>query len=111
MERQALEFKEDGLTRDQLELLDAYFEHKRWFKQKSKALFRDWERDKKELKDKTVKLIENEVEESKQNLLKELENYKIESQKEKKYQVLEEKRKEYEEKMKIIREIESDKKQ
>lgn len=58
MQRLYIEFKEDRLSRQQLELLDSYFEHKRWFRQKTKASIRDWEREKKELKDKTVKLIE-----------------------------------------------------
>lgn len=58
MERLYLEFKDGQLKKEDYDMLDSYFEHKRWFKQKSKALFRDWERDKKELKEKTVKLIE-----------------------------------------------------
>lgn len=89
-----------------MELLDSYFEHKRWFKQKSKALFRDWEREKKELKEKTVKMIETEVEENKLKLMKELELYKLESDKERKHLKVDEKRKEYEDKMKVIRELE-----
>eukprot|EP00347_Sterkiella_histriomuscorum_P002541 403367752 len=111
MERITLEFRDERtVNKSDIELLDSYFEHKRWFKQKSKALFRDWERDKKELKDKTVKLIEQEVEENKQKLMKELELYKVENQKEQKNKVLDEKRKEYEDKIKIIREIEFEKK-
>ena len=62
MERLALEFREEGLTKADLELIDSYLEHRRWFRQKSKALFRDTERDKLALKDKTVALIEHEVE-------------------------------------------------
>lgn len=59
MERLKLEFKEaKSIETQDLEALDGYFEHKRWFKQKSKALFRDWERDKKDLRDKTITLIE-----------------------------------------------------
>ena len=80
MERIIIEFKEENFSKSQIELLDSYFEHKRWFKQKSKALFRDWEREKKELKEKTVKLIESEVEEQKEKLMKELEIYKVENQ-------------------------------
>ena len=73
-------------------------------------MFRDWERDKKELKDKTVKMIEDEVDETKNRLMKELELFRVESKKERKHMKLEEKRKDYEEKMKIINEIEQDKK-
>lgn len=73
-------------------------------------MFRDWERDKKDLKDKTVKMIEDEVEETKNRLLKELELFRVESKKERKHMKLDEKRKEYEDKMKIINEIEEDKK-
>ena len=110
MERLALEFRDEQLQKADLDLIDAYLEHKRWYKQKSKALYRDWERDKKELKDKTIKMIEEEVEETKEKLLKELEQYRLESKKEKKHAKLEEKRKDYEEKMRIIQEIEEDKK-
>jgi DNA repair ATPase RecN len=56
------------LTKQQLELLDNYFEHKRWFRAKTKALFRDWEREKLELKQKTVKMIEQEVQETRVKL-------------------------------------------
>lgn len=42
--------------------------------------------------------------------MKELELYKVESQKEQKHKLMDEKRREYEEKMKIIREIELEKK-
>lgn len=55
-------------------------------------------------------MIEEEVEETKSRLLKDLELYRMESKKEKKHYKLEEKRKDYEEKMRIINEIESDKK-
>lgn len=46
---------------------------------KSKALFRDWEREKKELKDKTVQAIEKEADETKQKLMNELELAKVEN--------------------------------
>ena len=109
MERLALEFKDQGLTKPDLDLIDSFIEHRRWYKQRSKALYRDWERDKLELKTKTVKMIEDEVEETKSKLMKELEMFRVESKKEKKHVRLEEKRKEYDEKMKIIQEIEEDK--
>ncbi len=110
MQRLALEFKSDpSIEKADLDLIDGYLEHKRWYRQKSKALYRDWERDKRELKERTVKMIETEVEETKERLMRELELYRIESKKERKHMHLEEKRKEYEEKMKIINEIEADK--
>ncbi len=59
-----------------MELIDAYMEYRRWLRAKSKAIFRDWEREKKELKEKTVRLIEDEVEETKGRLIRELEGYK-----------------------------------
>ena len=109
MARLGLEFKDDGLTKADLDLIDAFLEHKRWFRAKTKAIFRAWERDKKELKERTVKMIEDEVEETKERLMRELELFKIESKQAKKHAKLEDKRKEYEEKMKVIREIEEDK--
>lgn len=42
--------------------------------------------------------------------MKELEQYKTDGQKEQKHKIVDERRKEYEEKMKIIKEIEYDKK-
>jgi hypothetical protein len=71
MARLALEFRE--LAKADLDLLDSYLEHKRWFRTRTKALFRDWERDKRELRDKTVKMIEDEVEETKARIMKDLE--------------------------------------
>ena len=62
-----------------------------------------------ELKEKTVKMIEDEVQETKERLLRELELFKQESKQAKKHAKLEDKRKEYEEKMRVIREIEEDK--
>jgi len=109
MERLALEFKGESLTKQDLDLLDGYLEHRRFLKSKTKALYRDWERDKRELKDRTVKLIEEEVAETREKLLKELELYRVEAKREKKHSKLEEKRKEYDEKMKIIEEIETEK--
>ena len=59
-----MEFKQDTmLSRAHLDLLDSYFEHRRWYKQKSKALIRDLEREKNELKERTVKMIDEEVSE------------------------------------------------
>ena len=50
----ALEFREEGFSRPDLELLDSCMEHRRWYRQRSKALYRDWERDRRELKERTV---------------------------------------------------------
>jgi hypothetical protein len=76
--------------------MDAYLEHRRFFKYKTKAHFRDWERDKKDLKERTVRLIEEEVDETKNRLMKDLELFRVESKKERKHQKLDEKRREYE---------------
>ena len=64
MERVELEFRLDGdLSKQDLQELDTFYQHKRWLKQKEKALLRDWQREKIELREKTVKLIEEQVEE------------------------------------------------
>ena len=104
-----IEFKDENLVKGDVDLIDSYLEHKRWYRARTKALYRDFERDKQELKDKTVKLIEQEVEETKSKLLKELEQFRMDSKKERKHAKLDEKRKDYEEKMRVIREIEEDK--
>ena len=85
MQRLVIEFKDEGLDKSDLDLMDAYLEHRRFFRSKTKALYRDWERDKKDLKDRTVKLIEEEVEETKNRLMKELELFRMESKKERKH--------------------------
>ena len=54
-------------------MLDKYFEQRRFFRQKVKAIFRDWAKEKKDLKERTVKLIEEQVEETSQRLKSELE--------------------------------------
>ena len=58
MERVELEFRMDGLSRRDLDELDTFYQHKRWLKQKEKALLRDWQREKLELREKTIRLIE-----------------------------------------------------
>lgn len=55
-------------------------------------------------------MIEDEVSETKARLLKDIELYGVEAKKEKKHIKLEEKRKDYDEKMRIIEEIEREKK-
>jgi hypothetical protein len=42
-------------------LIDAFFEHKRWLRQKEKILSRDHLKDKLALKDKTINMIEGQV--------------------------------------------------
>ena len=79
MERLQLEFKEDGFSKEDMDVLDSYFEYKRWFKKKSKAVFRDWEREKQQLRERTVKLIESEAEEQKVKLFREFEIAKMDS--------------------------------
>ena len=55
MDRVELEFRMDAsVNRMDLDQLDRYFQNKRWLKQKEKALLRDWNREKQELKEKTV---------------------------------------------------------
>ena len=111
MERLGIEYKKDySLTKQDLDLIDGYLEHRRFLRARSKALYRDWERDKRDLKDKTVKMIEEEVAETREKLMKELELYRVEAKQEKKHAKLDIKRKDYEEKMKIIEEIELEKK-
>ena len=59
MDRVELEFRMDpSLNRLDLDELDKFYDHKRWLKQKEKALLRDWQREKQELKEKTVQMIE-----------------------------------------------------
>ena len=59
MDRVQLEFRMDAsINRHDLDQMDRFFQHKRWLKQKEKALLRDWNREKQELKEKTVQMIE-----------------------------------------------------
>lgn len=53
-----LEFQSSNLVKSDLDLIDSYFEHKRFLKQKQKALRRDLHRDRINLKEKTVAMIE-----------------------------------------------------
>ena len=64
MDRVELEFRMDAsINRVDLDQLDRFYDHKRWLKQKEKALLRDWQREKQELKERTVQMIEQQVEE------------------------------------------------
>lgn len=46
------------INRVDLDELDRFYDQKRWLKQKEKALVRDWHREKKALRDRTVQMIE-----------------------------------------------------
>ena len=98
-----------SITRVDLDLLDRFYQHKRWLKQKEKALLRDWNREKQELKDKTVQMIEEQIEEQSQKLKTEFEQMKMSRIKSEKHANLEEHRAEYQQKMQIIEEIRREK--
>jgi hypothetical protein len=90
-------------------MLDAYIEHKRWLKVQSKALFRDWEREKLDLKQRTVKSIEEEIKDTEERIAKELLSMKQESKNSKLHVIRDEMRVEYEAKLRVIKEIEEEK--
>ena len=108
MERIVLEFRLDSLTRFDLDLLDKYLQHKKWQKQKEKAMMRDWRREKIELKERTVKMIEDMIEETSQKLKAEFEQMKMARVKSEKHANLEEKKQEYLYKMEVINEIKAE---
>ena len=108
MERIEIEFP--SFPRDKIEMLDAFIEHKRWLKVQRKALFRDWEREKLELKQRTIKSIEEEIKETEERISKELEFMKQESYVAKLHKNRDEKRIENEARLKVIKEIEEEKK-
>ena len=110
MQRLALEFKDEGLDRSSLDLLDGYLEHRRFYRAKTKALLRDYERERRDLRERTVRLIEEEVAETKERILRDLEQLRVESKKELKQAKLEDKRREFARKMRVIEEIEEEKK-
>jgi hypothetical protein len=93
-----------------IEMLDSYIEFKRWFRVQSKALFRDWEREKLELKERTIKSIEEEIKDTEEKLAKELSLMKQEVYVAKLHKNRDEKRIEYEAKLRVIKEIEEEKK-
>lgn len=57
-ERLEIEFKYDKLTKKDFELIDSYYEHKKFSKQKQSALLRDLAKDRQALKERTVAMIE-----------------------------------------------------
>ena len=93
----------DGsISKMDLDLLDRFYQHKRWLKQKEKALLRDWNREKQELKDKTVLMIEEQIEEQSQKLKADFEQMKMARVKSEMHANLEELRADYQHKMQII---------
>ena len=108
VERLELEFK-DELKKQQIDELDKYHEQKRWQRQKEKALLREFNGKRQELKERTQKLIEDMVEETSQKLKADYEHSKMQRVKAEKHERLEELRVEYEWKMNIINEIKRDK--
>ena len=110
MDRLELEFRLDGLQRSDLDILDKFYQNKRWQRQKEKALLRDWKREKIELKEKTIKFIEEIVEETSAKLKQEYEMMKMDRVKNEMHYNLDEKRQEYMHKMEIISEIKQEQK-
>ena len=90
---------------EHIELYETHLEQKRWFRQQNKALYRDQEREKKELKEKVVKSIEDEISNTEQNLMKKLQKMKTNSKKSKLHNRLEGERVEFEAKLAVINEI------
>lgn len=111
LQRLEIEFREASLAKNDIELIDSYFEHRRWVKQKQKALVRDLQRDRKALREKTVSMIEQQVEEQRQKLKTELDASCMVERQKGLHQKLEEQKKDYLAKMKVIEEIARAKKQ
>lgn len=107
--QERLEIEFPKYSRDKLDMLDAYIEHKRWVRLQNKALYRDWEREKLELKQRTIKAIEQEIQETEVKIARELEHIKQESKVAKLHRNRDEMRVEYEAKLKVIKEIEEEK--
>jgi len=107
--QERIEIEFPNYPRRKLEMLDSYIEHKRWLKVQSKALFRDWERDKLEFKQRTIKAIEEEIAETEEKIARELEYMKQESKIAKLHENRDEMRIEYEAKLRVIQEIEEEK--
>lgn len=97
------------MQKTDLELIDSYYEHKRWVRQKEKALLRDLQRDKHGLREKTVQMIESQVEEARIKLQNDLKMSSIEGKKQDLHGKLEIQKQEYEHRMKILDEIKRDK--
>jgi hypothetical protein len=108
VERLLIEFK-DELRKPQIDELERHFEQKRWQRQKEKALLREWAVKRQELKERTIKLIEDQVDETQQALKNAYEMNRQQRIKAEKHEKLDEQRREYEWKMNIINEIKREK--
>lgn len=97
------------MKKQDIELIDSYFEHKRWVKQKQKAMLREFQRERHSLKEKSVAMIEAQVEEQRAKLQKEMEAAKVGQKKGDLHEKLGEQKVEYQRKMKILDEIKRDK--
>ena len=98
-----------NISNDKIELLDSFIEYKRWLRVQSKAIFRDLEKRKLDLKTKTIKSIEEEIKETEERMTKELELIKQESKVSKLHKNRDQMRVEYEAKLLVIKEIEEEK--
>ena len=58
-QRLQIEFRSQGLKKQDIELIDSYFEHKRWVKQKQRAMLREFQRERHALKEKSIAMIES----------------------------------------------------
>ena len=56
MQRCSIEFP--SLTKNDVDLLDRYVTAKKFAKQREKAILREWRKEKQELKDRTLQMIE-----------------------------------------------------
>ncbi|CAI2363332.1 unnamed protein product [Moneuplotes crassus] len=108
--QERIEIEFPNYPREKLEMLDAYIEHKRWLKVQNKALYRDWEREKMELKQRTIKSIEEEIAETEEKIARELQRMKQESKVAKLHKNRDDMRLEFEAKLAFIKEIEEEKK-
>lgn len=80
MHRAHLEFPQ--LTRVDIDKLDKYVNARKFSKQKEKAVVREWRKEKLDLKQKTMNLIEQQVEETSQRLKQEFESAQFNRQRE-----------------------------
>ena len=108
--KERIEIEFPDTSPELIDMLDSYIEYKRWAKVQTKAFQRDQIREKNELKQRTIKAIEDEVKETEYQISKELEHMKQESLVAKLHNNRDEKRVEYEAKLKVIKEIEEEQK-
>jgi len=108
--QERIEIEFPNYPREKLDMLDSYIEHKRWLKVQGKALFRDWQREKLELKQRTIKAIEEEIAEAEEKIARDLKSLKQGSKVAKLHRNRDEMRIEYEAKLAVIKEIAEEKK-